>query len=331
MMQPIRMLVADDSHVIQKIFMDSIAQSGLPVRISLTDNGRDCLTLLQSRDIDLAFIDVHMPELSGTDAFWAARRLGVQTFVTVMSSPPSSEAVEFARNSKAYEFLFKPFTSADVLAIIETYRRITAPTRVLIVDDSHTVRQIIQKTIGDTMFNCQIAEAPDGQTAIDMCAKASFDAAFLDCNMPGLSGLETLQRLRVLAPAMKVVMISSAHDAVRDVRARKSGAHGFLAKPFDSNDMDRVLHDIHGLRSPNLLLQRAEPDFDVAIEGSTIRLKHNGTGSVFEYLWFKDAPHLRNATVRPALSADTVPGRLAATAERTALHQLNAANLVEAA
>ena len=79
------------------------------------------------------------------------------------------------------------------------------------------------------------------------------------------------------------------------------------------------------------LLQRAEPDFDVAIEGSTIRLKHNGTGSVFEYLWFKDAPHLRNATVRPALSADTVPGRLAATAERTALHQLNAANLVEAA
>jgi DNA-binding NtrC family response regulator len=329
MTQPIRMLIADDSHIVQRLFLDAITQSGIAARISITDNGRDCLTLLQSHEIDLAFIDVHMPELSGMDAFWAARKLGVQTFVTVMSSPPSPEAMEFARNSKAYEFLFKPFKAADVLGIIKTYQRITAPTKVLIVDDSHTVRQIIQKTIGDTMFNCQIAEAPDGQTAIDMCATATFDAAFLDCNMPGLSGLETLQQLRVIAPDMKVVMISSAHDAVRDVRARKSGAHGFLAKPFNSGDVDRVLHDIHGLRSPNLLLQRTEPDFDVAIEGSTIRLRHNGSGSVFEYLWFKDAPHLRNATVRPAPSAEA--GRLAANAERAALHQLNAANLVEAA
>ena len=75
--------------------------------------------------------------------------------------------------------------------------------------------------------------------------------------------------------------------------------------------------------------QQTNGQFDVAIEGSTIRLRHNGSGSVFEYLWFKDAPHLRNATVRPAPSAEA--GRLAANAERAALHQLNAANLVEAA
>ncbi len=79
------------------------------MRITSTDNGSDCLTMLSGRDIDLAFIDVHMPELSGTDAVWTARKLGLNTFITLMSSPPSLEAIILARKMKAYEFLFKPF------------------------------------------------------------------------------------------------------------------------------------------------------------------------------------------------------------------------------
>jgi DNA-binding NtrC family response regulator len=331
MNQPIRMLVADDSHLVQRLFLDAAAQSHLPLRITSTDNGHDCLTLLQSREVDLAFIDVHMPDLSGVEAFWAARKSGVQTFVTLMSSPPSPEAVDMARKLKAYEFLFKPFKTDDVASIIKTYARITAPTKVLIVDDSQTVRQIIQKTLRASLFNCEIANAADGQTAVELCMEAPFDVVFLDCNMPGLSGRETLQRLLEIRPSLKVVMISSERDALRDVRSRTVGACGFLPKPFTADDMDLVLHDIHGLRSPHLHLQRAGQDFDVAIEGSTIRLVHNDTGHVFEYLWFKDAPHLRNGTVR-AGSADKAEHRqLAAIAENAAIHQLHSARLVEAA
>ena len=98
-----------------------------------------------------------------------------------------------------------------------------------------------------------------------------------------------------------------------------------------SQHIDRVLHDIHGLRSPNLHLRHSESDFDVAIEGSTIRLKHNGSGSVFEYLWFKDAPYLRNGTMQPGAADQTPAGPLAAIAESTALNQLSAARLVHAA
>src|SRR5258707_14130715 len=109
MHRTISMLVADDSHVIQQILTDAGRASKLPLRISATDNGRDCLTLLSGGNVDLAFIDVHMPELSGMDAFWTARKQGIKTFVTLMSNPPSLEAVERGRKLKAYEFLFKPF------------------------------------------------------------------------------------------------------------------------------------------------------------------------------------------------------------------------------
>ncbi len=98
-------------------------------------------------------------------------------------------------------------------------------------------------------------------------------------------------------------MISGERDAARDARAQDLGAFAFLPKPFNAADIDLLLHDIHGLRSPNLQLRGAERELEVAIHGSTIRLVHNGSGDVFEYLWFKHAPHLRNPT------AASKPGR----------------------
>jgi DNA-binding NtrC family response regulator len=324
------MLVADDSHMVQRLFHDAAAQTQLSLRLTSTDNGRDCLTMLQGREIDIAFIDVNMPELSGTDAFWAAKKQGIQTFITLMSSPPSVRAVEMARELKAYEFLFKPFKAADAAAIIRTYTRITTPTKVLVVDDSQTVRQIVQKTISSSLFNCRIAEAADGATAIAHCDQNDVDVVFLDCNMPGFSGLETLQRLRARNCDIKVVMISSERDAARDIRAHEYGAFASMHKPFNAADMDLMLHNIHGLRSPNLHLRQSKSDFDIAIEGSTIRLVHTGSGDVFEYLWFRDAPHLRNPIVRASPTEDEQRSRLAAIAQRAALSQLSSARLLAA-
>lgn len=330
MQRTISMLVADDSHFIQQVLTDASRASKLPLRMSATDNGRDCLTLLNGGNIDLAFIDVHMPELNGTEAFWAARKQGIQTFVTLMSNPPSTEAVEMARKLKAYEFLFKPFKAEDAVAIMKTFDRITSPTRVLIVDDSLTVRQIVQKVVKGSMFNCDIAEAADGQTALTLCRSSEFDVVFLDCNMPGLNGLETMKWLMVVQPSLKVVMISSEHNAAMERESLEAGACAFLHKPFYSPDVDRVLHRAYGLRCPTLKVDTEEPDFEVAIEGSTIRLAHKITGHIFEYLWFERPPHLRNAVVHPARACNVAPIQVAHVAERAALFQLNENRLLAA-
>lgn len=329
MTRPIRLLIADDSRMVQNLIAEAADATALPLRISLTDNGHDCLTMLQAHEVDLAFIDVNMPDLSGTEALWAARKLGVKTFVTLISSPPAHEAVALARKTKAYEFLFKPFMREDVMAVFKTYTRVKAPTKVLVVDDSHTVRRIVQKTIAESIFDCEIAEAPDGKSAIAQCKDAPFDAVFLDCNMPGLSGAETLVQLNALNRGMKVVMISSERETARQA-ATLPGAFAFLSKPFGVEDMDLMLHRIHGLRWPNLRLNQSERDFDVAIEGSTIRLAHTGSGRVFEYLWFKEPPHLRNATVRPDPGDKAVLKQLVAAAETAALRRLSSAQLLAA-
>jgi len=330
MTRTISMLIADDSSVTQQILIDAAHATKLPLRLSTTDNGRDCLTLLNGANVDLAFIDVQMPELSGTEAFWSARKQGIQTFVTLMSSPPAADAMEVAIKLRAYEFLFKPFTSADASAIMKTYDRISAPTKVLIVDDSSAVRQIVQKIIGGTMFNCEIAEAADGETALTYCRSAQFDVVFLDCNMPGLSGLDTIKRLLLVQPSLKIVMISADHSLANEHRALDSGARAFLYKPFSSEDVDQVLHAAFGLRSPNLKVKSSEPSFDVAIEGPTIRLAHKSSGHIFEYLWFARPPYLRNAVIRPAAACAVAPTQVAPVAAKAALLQLRTARLLAA-
>jgi DNA-binding NtrC family response regulator len=330
MHRAITMLIADDSNVSQQLLTEAARASRLPLRMNVTDNGRDCLTLLNSSNIDLAFIDVQMPELSGTEAFWSARKQGVQTFVTLMSSPPAQEAVDMAIRLRAYEFLFKPFAVHDVLEIIKTYARISSPTKVLIVDDSSSVRQIVQKILQGSIFNCEIAEAGDGDTALTLCRSSRFDVVLLDCNMPGLSGLNTLKRLRLIQSSLKIVMISAEHDLANETQSLDAGACAFLHKPFNSEDIDRVLHAAFGLRSPNLKVTKSEPGFDIAIEGSTIRLAHRLSGHIFEYLWSQRPPHLRNGVVHPATACAIAPARVAPVAARMALQQLKTAHLLAA-
>jgi DNA-binding NtrC family response regulator len=304
MPRPITMLIADDSHITAQLLTDAARASKLPLRLSTTDNGRDCLTLLNGSNIDLAFIDVHMPELSGTEAFWSARKLGVQTFVTLMSSPPAAEAVAMAIKLRAYEFLFKPFALDDALAIIKTYARISSP-------------------------NCEIAEAGDGETALTLAQGTQFDVVFLDCNMPGMSGIATMKRLALIQPRLKIVMISAERSATCETEALDGGACAFLHKPFNSPDVDHVLHAAFGLRSPNLKMNSTAPNFDVAIEGSTIRLAHRKSGHIFEYLWCEEPPYLRNAVVHAA-ACTMAPSHVAAVAEKTALLQLRSARLLAA-
>jgi DNA-binding NtrC family response regulator len=325
------MLIADDASVYQQILHDAARVSKLPLRLCTTDNGRDCLTMLNGAHVDLAFIDVNMPELSGTEAFWSARKQGIETFVTLMSTPPAAEAVEVAIKLRAYEFLFKPFAVNDAIAIIKTYHRISSPTKVLVVDDSLAVRRIVQKIVQGSVFSCEIEEAADGETALALCRTTPFDVVFLDCNMPGLGGLNTLKWLLVTQPQLKVVMISSERNLASEHTALDSGACAFLHKPFTSEDVDQVLHAAFDLRSPNLRVKGSQPNFDIAIEGSTIRVAHKSSGHIFEYLWCEKPPYLRNAIVRAATTCHVAAIQVAPAAAKSALMQLKSARLVAAA
>jgi DNA-binding NtrC family response regulator len=253
----LKVLVADDSKLVHDVFNQIAAHSPIPFDVISAEDGQQTWDALNKGGVHLAFIDVNMPQMSGMEAVNKARTSGNKTFVTLMSANANQRRMQLAQQLRVYEFLGKPFAAEDVLGILKTYCRVTVPSNALVVDDSQTVRRIIKKVLANSIFNIDVTEAGDGHSALDHCDNGEFDVVFLDCNMPGLPGTHTLERLLERDPGVKVIMISGERNEERRKWALDRGAFAFLYKPFNAADIDRELHALFGLRRP--LLAGVEP------------------------------------------------------------------------
>jgi CheY-like chemotaxis protein len=143
----------------------------------------------------------------------------------------------------------KPARIEQAKVLIDRCVRLRLPSRVLVVDDSTTQRRIVRKLLTGIRFPLEIAEAEEGIGALKQLADSRFDFVFLDYNMPGLNGLETLSEIKRLHPDVQVVLMTSAGNDAVVKRAQAAGAAAFLKKPFYPADIDAVLHGIYSLRA----------------------------------------------------------------------------------
>tara|TARA_R110001592_G_scaffold27763_17_gene102821 strand:+ start:7492 stop:7866 length:375 start_codon:yes stop_codon:yes gene_type:complete len=104
----------------------------------------------------------------------------------------------------------------------------------LIVDDSRVVRKVASRIAHDLGFECH--EAEDGQKAYEFCQTTIPDAIILDWNMPIMSGIEFLEKLRQMEDGNhpKVVFCTTENDIGHIQRAMHAGANEYIMKPFDS-------------------------------------------------------------------------------------------------
>lgn len=104
----------------------------------------------------------------------------------------------------------------------------------LVVDDSNVVRKVARRILEDLGFEC--AEAEDGQKAYEHCEQKMPEIILLDWNMPIMSGIEFLEKLRAMpnGGAPKVVFCTTENDMDHIQRAMNAGANEYIMKPFDS-------------------------------------------------------------------------------------------------
>jgi len=111
--------------------------------------------------------------------------------------------------------------------------------RTLIVDDEPLARQRLRRLLDEhTEFEC-VAEAGDGQAAIDWLAQFSADLVLLDIQMPGVGGLATAARLQSMENAPVVVFCTAYDDHA--LAAFDVNAADYLLKPIRKDDLSRAL------------------------------------------------------------------------------------------
>lgn len=107
--------------------------------------------------------------------------------------------------------------------------------KILVIDDDASVRRALHTVLLSLGF--EVGEAASGEEAIELCRIIKYDAALLDINMPGKSGIETCAELRRMRPRLAILMVSVNQDYERKIKALEAGADDYVIKPFHMREL----------------------------------------------------------------------------------------------
>lgn len=105
--------------------------------------------------------------------------------------------------------------------------------RILVIDDERSIRNTLKDILEYEKYEVDLAE--DGIKALDKIKAGSYDVILCDIKMPGMDGIEVLEKFQELIPDTPVVMISGHGNIDTAVESIKKGAFDYIEKPLDLN------------------------------------------------------------------------------------------------
>ncbi len=138
---------------------------------------------------------------------------------------------------------------------------------ILVVDDERSIRYSLRRTLEEK--GIKILEAKKGEEAIDIIQEEEIDLILMDVRMAGMSGLDTLQKIKKINPKMLVIMMTAYGTTKTAIEAMKFGAFDYILKPFDIPKMWELI--VKGLQTNQLMkssvsFEKKEEEIDVGTE-----------------------------------------------------------------
>ncbi len=135
----------------------------------------------------------------------------------------------------------------------------------LLVDDDPDFRESVARRF--TRRGFQVQQAAHGEQALQLASLRQFDVVILDMIMPGLSGIQVLEQLKLSHPESEVILLTGQGTIETAVQAMKLGAYDFLTKPFPLGELEVLIekaYERRQLRKENVqlkeVLSRSEPE-----------------------------------------------------------------------
>jgi putative two-component system response regulator len=141
----------------------------------------------------------------------------------------------------------------DTMAILDGEERGTMQTqtaKILLVDDEPAIPQLLSRWLTAEGYECTTAD--NGEAALKLMHATAFDLVISDIMMPGMSGMDLLMFMRPLFADTAVIMATAVNDRQTAILALELGAYGYVAKPFDRNEI--VINVVNALERRRLTL-----------------------------------------------------------------------------
>ena len=145
--------------------------------------------------------------------------------------------------------------------------------RVIIVDDHHLVRKGLRQLLDRELDIQVVAEAADGQEALDIVGRHRPDVVVMDVEMPGINGIEATGRIRTEYPRTQVVMLSMHSDPVLIRRAFDKGARGYALKKSIGAELVEAIRTVcRGATYHSRSIEQSEYEVEQQPRSATLQL-----------------------------------------------------------
>ncbi len=147
-------------------------------------------------------------------------------------------------------------------------------TRVLVVDDEPTVREVVVGYL--RRDGHEVQEAADGRTALELLEQDPPDLVVLDMMLPGVNGLDILRRIRQLGD-MPVIMLTARAEESDRVAGLELGADDYVVKPFSPRELAARVNGVLRRAAPKAVAQPESIEFDgLTIDTRSREVRRNG-------------------------------------------------------
>jgi len=240
-------LVVDDSSSVRYVLEKNLTEAGF--KVSMAVDGMDGLNKALEGDFDLIITDIDMPNMDGFEL--CSKLKGEEKTsnipIIILSTRDSDEHVEngFRVGADAYLAKCGDITeNIDRIKDILSAKNFLTGSRVLVVDDSTSVRLFLKAGLSEEGFVVETAE--NGRQALDMLPDFNPNLIISDLMMPEMDGAELCRTIKksTVYKAIPVIVMSTLSDKPVMRRLMREGAATFLVKPFTVTQLSIVIEEV---------------------------------------------------------------------------------------
>jgi len=230
-----KMMIVDDEIDLHATLKFIFEDNGFDVEMAVS--GIEALKKIKEERFDVILLDLCMPEMNGLQTFREIKKISPSTAVFMMTGNKESSQLKKCIDEGAITAVYKPFSVNNLLEIMN---KVVKRPVVLVVDDRGDDRTILRNAL--EIHDFRIVEASSGFEAVEKAQRGDFDICLIDYRMPGMNGIDTIEKVRDIAPEAALVLVSAftLEDAIKKELKQKKGVT-FLKKPFEINNLVDII------------------------------------------------------------------------------------------
>lgn len=271
-----RVLIVDDNASMRILLSTLLADRGHAVVGALAD-GNGVMDAVANLAPDMVCLDYQLPGRDGLEILQEINTARPEIDVLFMTASDEPEIERRAADAGAAGFLRKPFGQKQVIdevqAVAATREQATAANRqaeaavppaagagsapppkrrpsAVIADDNSSIRLLLKGLLSELGL-AVVGQATNGEEAIRAAQTHQPAVLFLDVNMPVLSGLDALPKIRQVSPKTAVVMVTGAASRELVEQAAAGGARGYVVKPVRPAYLEAFVKKLFNRQGPS--------------------------------------------------------------------------------